>query len=41
MCHHITGLQKIIMRIRIYQNHITLQLKLKKQLVYNYYTTIP
>jgi hypothetical protein len=28
------------MRNYIYQNHITLQLKLKKQFVYNYYATI-
>jgi hypothetical protein len=30
-----------IMRNHICQNHTTLQLKLKKQLAYNYYTTIP
>jgi hypothetical protein len=29
------------MRNQVRQNHIILQLKLKKQLVYNYYATIP
>jgi hypothetical protein len=29
------------MRNHVHQNHTTLQLKLKKQLIYNYYATIP
>jgi len=29
------------MRNCVQQNHTTLQLKLKKQLMYNYYVTIP
>ncbi len=38
---HESKLQQHIMRNCVYQNHIILQLKLKKQLIYNYYATIP
>jgi len=31
----------VIVKNRICQNHTTLQLKLKKQLIYNYYIIIP
>jgi hypothetical protein len=34
-------LQYIIMRNLVRRNHVTLQLKLKKNLVYNCYATIP
>jgi len=36
---HVHYLEDNIMRNRVHWNHITLQLKLKKQFIYNYFAT--
>jgi hypothetical protein len=39
--HNLEGQFPNIMRNHVHQNHITLQLKLKKKLIYNYCATMP